>query len=517
MSPSRVLLYFCIIFISGIFISSFVKIPQLFMLGFLILAIFLILISWPRPQRFASEPARVAMRAGRYEKLVFFGFCIVFLVLGIWRQQSALFKIENSPIKNFLGEEVAILGIIDKEPDIRAKITRLEIKIEKIKKINNLEENSSEDLAKVLVTAKKYPEYKYGDKIIILGELKAPDVFEGFNYKDYLAKDGILSVMDFPEVISADGNFGSPFLKNIFSFKNKLKDSLNRIMPRPESAISEALLFGDEQSFSEDLKEKFNLTGTRHLAAVSGMNITIVSAILVSFLLLLGFWRHQAFYFSIIILIAYILMVGAPASAVRAGIMAILFLTAQHFGRLSSASRLIVFAATIILILNPLLLKSDIGFQLSFLAIMGMIFLQPIFSGLFKKIPNIFQLKNSLTATISAQIFTFPILIYNFGQISAISPIANILILPFIPFVTIFGFIFSLVGIFSQSLGQILSWPVYIALSYVIKVIDLFSGIPRASLIFKNIHWVFLLISYLILSIITWRVQERQKLKFLKT
>lgn len=470
-----------------------------FLLPGLIFGIFLILASW------------------RYERLMFLGFCIVILVLGIWRHQSVLLKIEKSPLKSFLGEKVAIVGIVDKEPDIREKIARLEIKIEKIKKINNPEENSSPELGKILITTIKYPEYEYGDELVIQGILKMPDIFEGFNYKDYLSKDGIFSVMDFPEIEKAKGNFGNPSLKIIFSFKNKLKESLNRALPRPESAILEALLFGEEQNFSEDLKEKFNLTGTRHLAAVSGMNITIVSAILVSFLLLLGFWRQQAFYFAIIILISYILMVGAPASALRAGIMAILFLTAQHFGRLSNASRLIVFAATIILAFNPLLLKLDIGFQLSFLAIMGLIYFQPVFLELLKKIPHAFQLRNSLAATLSAQVFTFPILIYNFGQISLISPLANILILPIIPFVTIFGFIFSFVGIFFQSLGQILSWPVYMMINYIIKVISYFSKISWASLIFKNIHWAFILVFYLVLGFINWRIQEKQKLKFLKT
>lgn len=495
MTSSKILLYFCLSFILGIFLSSIFKIPQQVLLGNLILAILLILISW------------------KYEKMMFFGFCILFLVLGIWRHQVTLLGIENSKIKNFIGQNIILLGLVDKEPKIKEKITQLEVKID-----------GSE---KILVTTGKYPEYKYGDRIEISGKLENPDIIEGFstqdgpasgwNYKDYLVKDGILAVMNFPKIDLVGKNQGNRFMSVLFSFKNKLKESLNRALPRPESAILEALLFGEEQNFPEDLKEKFNLTGTRHLAAVSGMNITIVSAILVSFLLLLGFWRQQAFYFAIIILIFYILMVGAPASALRAGIMAILFLTAQHFGRLSSASRLIVLAATIILAFNPLLLKLDIGFQLSFLAIMGLIYLQPVFLELLKKIPNTFQLRNSLASTLSAQVFTLPILIYNFGQISLISPLANILILPIIPFVTIFGFIFSFIGIFFQYLGQILSWPAYIMISYLLKVIDYFSKISWASLVLKNIHWIFLLISYLILGFTVWRIQEKQKLKFLKT
>ena len=233
-------------------------------------------------------------------------------------------------------------------------------------------------------------------------------------------------------------------MKNLISFRQKLEESLEKILSLPQSAILEALLFGKEENISKQWKEKLNLTGTRHIAAVSGMNITIISNLILGFLLWLGLWRNQAFYLSIILIIFYILMIGAPASAIRAGIMAILFLTAQHFGRLSSASRAIVFVATLMLWQNPLILRWDIGFQLSFLATMGIIYLQEILSEKLKKIPDFLQLRSNLSATLAAQIFVFPILIYNFGQISIISPLTNIFILPLIPVITILGFIFFL-------------------------------------------------------------------------
>ena len=487
MTSSKILFYYCLVFILGVFLSSILKIPQLFLLGFLILAILLILISW------------------RYEKLMFLGFCILFLVLGIWRHQVALLEIENSKIKNFIGQNIILSGIVDKEPKIKEKITQLEVEIE--------------DSGKILVTTRKYPEYKYGDRIEISGKLENPDIIEGFsaqggsasgwNYKDYLLKDGILAVMDFPKIDLVEKNQGNLVMSALFSFKEKLKESLNKVLPIPHSGVLEALLFGEENNISNEWKEKFNLTGTRHIAAVSGMNITIISAILLSFLLALGLWRNQAFYFSIAILIMYILMIGAPASGVRAGIMAILFLTSQHFGRLSSASRLMLFAATIMLAINPLLLRLDVGFQLSFLAVMGLIFLQPFFSELLKKIPDNFQLRTSLATTLSAQIFVLPLLIYNFGQVSLISPLINILILPLIPFITIFGFIFSFIGIFLQSLARILFWFVYLMIAYILKVVDFFSKFSFASLNFKNVSWIWLIILYFILIVIVRKIHIR--------
>jgi len=192
-------------------------------------------------------------------------------------------------------------------------------------------------------------------------------------------------------------------------------------------------------------------------------------------------------------------------------------LLAQHLGRMSKAHRAVLFAATFMLFLNPLLLRLDVGFQLSFLAILGMIYLQPFFSDIFKKIPNpkFFPIKTTLSATISAQIFTLPILVYNFGYIPLVSPITNILIVPFLAPITILIFIFAMSGMIFSVFGWILSWPTWLVLSYIVNIIDWFSKIPFASLNLNNVHWAWLLISYAFLGFLVWRIQEKQKLKFL--
>ena len=436
------------------------------------------------------------------------GFCILFLVLGIWRYQSVELgtKRGNNELRklNDSGQKIALIGMVLKEPDVREKIIKLTIQPENIN-------------GKVLVTTHRYPEYHYGDKLKIAGKLEAPPIFEEFNYRDYLLKDEIYSVMSWPEITLLGQGFGNPIIKTLFSFKNKFKETVQKFISPPQLGILEALIFGDESEIPKDLKDRLNLTGTRHIAAVSGMNITIVSALLLNLLLLLGFWRDQAFYLSVVLLVLYILMIGAPASAIRAGIMGILFLTAQHFGRLSTASRAVVFALALMLALNPLLLRLDVGFQLSFLAMMGIIYLQPAFLNFFKKIPNpkFFPLKTTLSTTLSAQIFTLPILIYNFGRMSLLSPIANLLIVPFLAPVTIFIFLFGIAGIVFSPVGFIFSWLVWLSLTYIIGVVDLFSKISWASLTIENVHWIWLAISYLVLGLIVWRFQESQKLKFL--
>ncbi len=453
MTKSQVFRYFCLSFVGGIFINSIFLLPQMLLLGFLIFG--LILISVPSSLNFKK-------RAG----FVVAGFCLMFLVAGVWRHQTVLLKIPQ--IKE---ENVNFTAIVVEDPDIRETSTGLTLKEAEPQSIGG----------KILVIIWRYPEYRYGDKLKITGKLQAPPVFEGFNYRDYLKKDGVFAIMNWPEIEVVGSSYGNLASEALFSFKNKFKESIRRFISPPESGILEALVFGDESGISKEWKDKLNFTGTRHIAAVSGMNISIIASLILNFLLAVGFWRKQAFYFSAVLLVLYILMIGAPASAVRAGIMGGILLYSQYLGKLSSAGRSLVFAATLMLFLNPLLLMLDVGFQLSFLAVLGIIYLQPRFLKWLRKIPEpkIFPLKSTLAATFAAQVFTLPILIYNFGYVPILSPAANILIVPFLAPLTILLFIFGLSSIIFWPLGYILSWPVWLSLSYITSVIDIFSKFPK--------------------------------------
>jgi competence protein ComEC len=463
MTPSQALFYLSLSFIVGIFVASFVKLSFKFLFLFFILSLVLISI-FPK-----------------FRNLLFLGFCLLFLIFGIFRYQNYLSKIQDQEIKNFVGKEILIFGVINDEPKIREKSIIFSLKTEK---------------GKILIKARRYPELDYGEKIKLTGILKDPEAKDSFNWRNYLLKDGILVEMDFPEIEKTGENFGNPIKKFSIFLKKKIEEAINQNLPYLHSSFLKSLLFGEEQEIPFEWKEKLNQTGTRHIAAVSGMNITIISSLILSFLLFLGLWRHQAFYFSIFLILFYVLMIGAPSSAIRAAIMGILYLTAQYFGRMASGQRSVIFAATLMLLFNPLLLRYDIGFQLSFLAILGIVYFYPFFFEKFKKFPK--TIREGLSSTLSAQIFTFPILIYNFGQISLISPLSNVLILPILPTVTILGFIFSFLWIISEPIGYLLSFPCWLLLSYLLKVVDFCSKIPYSFLTLK-VNFIFLLISYSIL------------------
>jgi len=495
MTSSQIFLCLCLAFVLGVGIASFfntsalfsinpglaerVNFSQLPLLIFLFFSIFLV---------FGFH---------KFKSKIVFGICILFLVFGIWRYQLIYFQFNSPQFKKLEAQKVSFVGKVAEEPESKENKVSLKLELKNSK-------------FKILVTTRAYPKINYGDILEVEGTLKPPPEFEGFNYRDYLKKEGIYFIMDYPKLKILKRNQGN-LIKTIAIFlKGKLKESLEKLIPLPQVGFFEALIFGDENNIPQFWKERLNLTGTRHLAAVSGMNITIISSLLLNFLLALGFWRKHSIRLSAILISFYILMIGAPASAVRAGIMGISFLISQNFGRLVIPERLLVFALTFMLLFNPLLLKFDVGFQLSFLAMTGLIYLQQIFSKKLSKIPEFFGIRTNLASTLAAQIFTLPILLYNFGQFSLISPITNILILPAIPLLTTFGFLVSILGIFWQGLAQILALFAQLPMLFIMKIIEISSSLPFVTQEIKISSGI-VFFCYLLLAILIFRLRSRQK------
>lgn len=481
MSPSKLIFYLCLSFLAGV---SFTFFPY----KALILIFFFISIS-------VLSFLFVFQRRGLPLLLCLFAF-----LFGIFWTEKFESEISPQPEDiHFLNGKGEILfeGIILEEPKETFKNVKIVIGSQYI--FQNHKKIPTK--GKVLAILPLSFNFKYGDKILSKGKLITPKITpEGFNYKNYLKKDKIYSILFGPEIELISSGNGNKILSKIFSFKTRLKDISRNLSP-PEGAILSGIVLGDESRFSKEFKEKLSLSGLSHITAVSGMNITILFGIIFPILILLGFWRKQATILTFIVLFFYILIVGAPPSAIRAGIMGGLFYLALVLGRLPHPSRVIIFAATAMVIFNPLILIYDIGFQLSFLAILGLLYLEPIFEKWLRAKDSLFL--KLISQTLAAQIFCFPILIFNFGKFSIIAPISNVLVLPLLPFLTGVGFLFLVLGTFLPPLTLPLSFILYPFFAWITKVIDIFSTLPF-SVISLNLPLSLLLIFYLILGFFLW-------------
>jgi len=484
MSQSDVFFLSCLFFISGIFLDSFWKVSLVFLVVGFIFGIFWFLVKKPK-----------------------IGFFILIFCFGALWHQHSLFQI-SYPKEN---QEVKFLGKIVKEPEVFNKKQRLVFQ----------PEEGFFFKGKVLIYTTSLVSYQYGDRLEVQGKITPPKNYDDFNYKGYLAKEGIYGVMFWPKIkLKEREKFNNIFCliySKILKFKNSLRKSISFYLPQPQSSLLKALTLGDKKQIPKDFKEKLNKTGVRHISAISGMHVGILTAILMSFLVGIGFWKRQAFWITLTVIGFFVLMTGLQPSALRAFLMGSFFLLGEIVGRKIDEKVSLVFAASLLLLKNPLLLRWDIGFQLSFLAMIGIIYFAPLFNNLFKPLPNFkyFPLRNILSLTLGAQVFVLPLIVYNFGHVSLISPLTNILILPTLPYLLIFGFLYAILGAFSHFLGWLLSFPVWVLSTYITKIVDVFSTFSFSCLRVENLHWGWVVFCYIVLGYLAWKISKRKKLYFL--
>lgn len=257
-------------------------------------------------------------------------------------------------------------------------------------------------------------------------------------------------------------------------------------LPEPESSLLSGMIFGAKQGFSREFYQALITTGTIHVVALSGTNITILINLLSKLTLPLG--RKAGSIISIVGIIAFILFVGPSPSVVRAGLMGGLTLISIYLGRQSSALLSLILVAGIMLGIEPKLI-SNLSFQLSFLATLGILLFAPqagyppgergLYSSLYFDIKQ--GMKENFRTTIAAQIMTLPVLVFAFGRVSLVAPLTNILIGWTITPLMFLGLGIAVIGTIYLPLGQILSWICYPLLWYFVKAVEMTSKIPWAS------------------------------------
>lgn len=352
------------------------------------------------------------------------------------------------------------------------------------------------------MTANLYPAYDYGDFLEISGELKTPPVIDGFDYESYLARYDIYSVMYYPKIKMSVGTLTWPqrIYRKLIGAKQYLKAVIDSNLPEPEAGLADALLLGYRRTVMREDLDIFARVGLSHMIAISGSHITILSAMALNFLLALGFNRRQALKIIFIFLFLYPLITGLSASAVRSALMGALAFLAIYYERLSSLTRALVFAAALMLAFNPRLLRDDIGFQLSFLALLGIIYVYPLgekltqrflkkrrwHAGFKKRFKNILD---TLNLTIVSQIVILPIALIDFKQFSLIAPLANILVLwTFAPLLAAL-----IIGIIASALipplGVLFLAPAYFLLKFIFLVSGALAQPSWAAVSVNGFNW----------------------------
>lgn len=477
MTKSRIFFAVALSFIAGVGIGSFVQ-------------------AYAKPLAMLPIVLSVALASVFYRdrKVLIVAFCLLALGSGSLRQQAVIEKIIRLP------DEVKFSGTVrvSREPARKDRFQTVVF--------------SAEQFGQAQMSAGNFEDIRYGNVLDLECLLKRPENRDTeFDYRMYLAKEKIYYVCDRPEWKKAGSGRGNRIFAILLGIRQKLQREIAELLPYPESGLGSGILFGGSNLLPKEVSDKFSGSGLTHVMAVSGYNVTIIAEYLVLGGIFLGLWRRQALYLALFGILIFVAMIGWPASAVRAGIMGSLLIWAMQNGRLAHSLNAILLAGAVMLAANPLILRYDVGFQLSFLATLGIVLLSPLFENIFIKKHKWLGFMEIIFLTVSAQIFVVPVLLYNFHNFSWISILANFLALPAIPIAMLLSFLAALLGLISDFLAAPFAWLATLMLKYVISIAGFFAAQGWAKVESENFPAWSAVLWYGGLLAIIWWIRKRDR------
>jgi competence protein ComEC len=431
---------------------------------------------------------------------------------GALRHRISLPDIEPGQIAWYKDRQYDLLitAMVASPPDEREDYTNLRLQV------RLLDTGDGDQEASGLLLARIEPgeTFHYGDILRLRGRLVTPPENDSFSYRDYLANQRIHAWMPAALVTRLPfGRSGNLVLRLVYDLKEKALTTLYAIFPDPEASLLAGILLGNEKGLPAGLLQAFRDTGTAHIIAISGFNITILAALIVRlFNRLLG--PRRGAWAALAGISLYTLMVGAEAPVVRAAIMGGLGLFARQVGRRQTGLNTLAFTAAAMCLFDPLL-PWDVGFQLSFTATLGIILyatpLQDWAARLIsRRLPPgaAARIANLLTEyvflTLAAQLTTLPIQAAHFGRLPLLSLPANILILPVQPPVMLLGGLALLAGFIHIPLGQILAWAAMPFTAYTIHMVELLAKLPGGVILLGEFSVLFVILFYAVLFLFTF-------------
>ena len=455
------LFWFCLAAIIGIFTASFYQLSLYFWISFTLIClaagIFEFFYFRNRKHPLLSLPIfRIPLA------LILCGF-----FLGGARFQSALpVSTPNNLLWYVSNTPVSLTGVIKSDPYRANNITSAVIKSESIE-IDGKEVKVKGNLSLLLPAGFKI---RYGDRLTLTGPLKQTFPADSLPITSRSAQKKLFVGMSFPDIRTISYGNGNNIMDFLYRLRGRAHATIYNLMPFPESSVLSGILLGIESGIPDYLWNAYRASGTIHIIAISGFNITVIAVFISrSFRRLLG-WKGSLAA-TVCAILFYTLLVGADLPVVRAAIMGIVALPAYQIGRRTIGIHNLTLAGFGMLMVNPFLLW-DISFQLSFMATFALLTLvDPINNWISWKlegklpaqsINKIMPVLAIFTTTFSASVVVFPILFRMNAELSLTSLFANFLIAPLQPLIMAMGGLAVLFGLVIPPIGDfigVFAWP----------------------------------------------------------
>ncbi|HEY4511149.1 MAG TPA: ComEC/Rec2 family competence protein [Candidatus Paceibacterota bacterium] len=413
----------------------------------------------------------------------------------------------SSDFSTYFGRQILIEGDIVSDPERRGTTLRA------VLEVSSLDGQECEGV-RILGIFDAASRLSYGDRLSLRGILQTPEAFETdngrvFEYEKYLRKDGIIAILRNPTLLERE-EAPLSLRGSLFSLKNLFKKNLEQMFPEPQAGLLKGMLLGERDALPSDLTDSFIRAGLIHIVVLSGYNVSLVAETLMKVFSFLP--RAGNLLVGSVSVILFVVMVGAPATAVRAGIMALLIVLARALRRPQALLRGLLLAGMGMVLWNPFILVFDPSFQLSFLATLGLILFGPLFEARLLFIPERMALRGIAAATLATQVMVLPALLYMSGIFSVFSLPANILALVAVPASMLFGFMGAIFAPFFF-LAIIPSAVATAFLSYILFVADFTAALPGSSFVVRDMPLAVVFLLYIFIAGAFYLVKRKDATK----
>ncbi len=425
-----------------------------------------------------------AVLAGRAPRMRLAALALACAALGAGRYNLAQVATSERSVwlLNDTGD-LTIDGVIVEDPRRTADAQRVLIATERA--LTNGQARQVTGLVQVKLPL--YPERHYGDRLRLTGALTTPREAERpgqFDYRAYLARKRIFALME-PTAVRVIGEHnGTQAWAALLGLRDRARRALLRELPEPQASLAVGILLGLQSSIPADVSADFSATGTSHILVISGWNISIIAAALYSLAEGLRLSKRKAFWTILACIWLYTFFVGATPTVIRAAVMGTIVVVGQRLARPAHAWTTLFAACWAMTLWDPQTLW-DLGFQLSALATASLFAYGKGVEALLLKTPLrvgwLDWAREALTATLAAQILALPLILYQFGNLSIIAPLANVVLLPVVPYAMLFGAIALLGGMLWLPLGQWLATVAYLFLAWLTEGARVFARVPWAA------------------------------------
>lgn len=429
---------------------------------------------------------------------------LILLIIAAGAARQSLVP-RTSEIAAFNGFTGTVTGNVVAEPVLREDRIQLRVEADSVF-VNN---RTSATSGLVLVETRGSEDVAYGDRIRATGALDPPSAGDTFSYADYLGRQGVFTILRNAGLEVIGAGMGSPLMTALQELKQIVRGVIETALPEPQSGLLMGILLGDERGISPELEAAFERVGASHVIAISGFNMVVVSAIVLRmFSSVAGDRSFSATICAVAVVAMYSFFVGASPGILRAALMSSLLIIGNQLRRRTFLPTSLAFATLALSIHDPNVLL-DIGFQLSFFAVLGLgLFVEPLstrFEALLERAlpPQLARpihsfLNEPLIVSFAAQVATLPLVILYFGRLSLLSLPVNLLIVPVQSAVLILGFVSVAVYIVTPVIGTLFFWAELVCLSWTIGVVRAFAQFDFAE-VFVDLDGRLIQVYYLLL------------------